>query len=71
MMTKYKEMYALMGVRLFRHDLMAAAARNEETREFDPTSEYMQIFDMCILLRENNCEIYFKQIVLSSFLKLI
>lgn len=45
MMTKYKEMYALMGVRLFRHDLMAAAARNEETREFDPTSEYMQIFE--------------------------
>ena len=44
MMTKYKEMYALLGVRLFRHDLMAAAARNEETREFDPTSEYMQIF---------------------------
>ena len=45
MMTKYKEMYALMGVRLFRHDLMAAAARNEETREFDPSSQYMQIFE--------------------------
>ena len=45
MMTRYKEMYALMGVRLFRHDLMAAAARNEETREFDPNSEYMQIFE--------------------------
>lgn len=44
MMTKYKEMYALLGVRLFRHDLMAAAARNEETREFDPNMEYMQIF---------------------------
>ena len=52
MMTKYKEMYALMGVRLFRHDLMAAAARNEETREFDPTSEYMQIFDNSPILSE-------------------
>lgn len=52
MMTKYKEMYALMGVRLFRHDLMAAAARNEETREFDPTSTYMQIFDFSEILSE-------------------
>ena len=52
MMTKYKEMYALLGVRLFRHDLMAAAARNEETREFDPTSEYMQIFDNSPILSD-------------------
>ncbi|MDR1695692.1 MAG: hypothetical protein LBR69_03570 [Endomicrobium sp.] len=44
MMTKYKEMYALMGTRLFRHDLMAAAARNEQTREYDANGEYMQIF---------------------------
>ena len=50
MMTKYKEMYALMGVRLFRHDLMAAAARNEETREFDPNSAYMQIFNNSAIL---------------------
>ena len=52
MMTRYKEMYALMGVRLFRHDLMAAAARNEETREFDPNSEYMQIFNNSAILSE-------------------
>ena len=52
MMTKYKEMYALLGVRLFRHDLMAAAARNEETREFDPTSEYMHIFDNSPILSD-------------------
>lgn len=52
MMTRYKEMYALMGVRLFRHDLMAAAARNEETREFDPTSEYMHIFDNSPILSD-------------------
>ena len=52
MMTKYKEMYALLGVRSFRHDLMAAAARNEETREFDPTSAYMQIFDNSEILSE-------------------
>jgi glycogen operon protein len=52
MMTKYKEMYALMGVRSFRHDLMAAAARNEETREFDPTSAYMQIFENSGILSE-------------------
>lgn len=45
MMTKYKEMYALLGVRLFRHDLMAAAARDEHTREFAPDSAYMRIFD--------------------------
>lgn len=52
MMTKYKEMYALMGTRSFRHDLMAAAARNEETREFDPTSAYMQIFNNSAILSE-------------------
>ena len=52
MMTKYKEMYALLGVRLFRHDLMAAAARNEETREFDPTSAYMHIFDNSPILSD-------------------
>lgn len=45
MMTKYKEMYALLGVRAFRHDLMAAAARDEHTREFTPDSAYMRIFD--------------------------
>ena len=52
MMTKYKEMYALMGVRMFRHDLMAAAARNEETREFDPNSAYMHIFDNSPILSD-------------------
>ena len=52
MMTKYKEMYVLMGARSFRHDLMAAAARNEETREFDPTSAYMQIFENSAILSE-------------------
>lgn len=45
MMTKYKEMFALMGVRLFRHDLMAAAARDEHTGEFDPNGKYMRIYD--------------------------
>ncbi|MBR3628474.1 MAG: hypothetical protein IKN42_06480 [Elusimicrobia bacterium] len=56
MMTRYKEMYALMGVRLFRHDLMAAAARNEETREFDPNSEYMQIFENSGILSKIKAE---------------
>ena len=52
MMTKYKEFFALLGVRLFRHDLMAAAARNEETGEYDPTLPYMNIFTDSEILSE-------------------
>lgn len=52
MMTKYKEMYALLGVRLFRHDLMAATARNEDTGEFDPDADYMKIFKNSEILSE-------------------
>lgn len=54
MIQKYKEMYAILGVRMYRHDLMAAAGRNEHTGEFDRDGAYFKILSESEILTERN-----------------